>query len=174
MHIAKRFLIAITLTFTGATLGIWLVGYLNSPEYTASKAARYVGTPDQIVAYLSEVDTGPSRRGEVAETTSILGTSDGTTQWDQTTTNGAKINYHLVSENVSKKLTVGVTSASFGMTVTWNYTITPVSETVSEVNIEELLHIQNSWIRGIMVVTGRDAQLKQEHRHLADRFELGI
>jgi len=173
MNTFSKFAIAISATFTTAISGVGVIGYLNSPQYRDTKAARYVGTPDQIVSYLTEFDTGPSRRGEIKTSQPASVTENGNKRWDQTTANGAKLHYDLVSENTSQRLAVVVQSASFGMTVTWNYTITPVSPTVSEVNIEELLHVQNSWIRGIIVLTGRNAQLKQEHRHLADQFELG-
>lgn len=158
MSVIKRFVIVITLTFATGILGIALLGHFNDTTYHASKAARYAGTPEQILEYLAKVDGLDIGK-------------DGKKKWHQTTANGASIDYQIVSENAHQSLLINVKSASFGMTATWNYSLSSVTDNVTEVDIQETLTVKNEWIRGLMVLTGRDSQLKQEHRHIADGFE---
>ena len=130
----------------------------TTPPSHASKAARYAGTPEQTLEYLAKVDGLDIGK-------------DGKKKWHQTTANGASIDYQIVSENAHQSLSINVKSASFGMTATWNYSLSSVTDNVTEVDIQETLTVKNEWIRGLMVLTGRDSQLKQEHRHIADGFE---
>lgn len=171
MSVLKRFVIAITLTFSAAILGIGVLGHFSTPTYRDAKAARYVGTPEEILDYLTKVEDLPSKRGEVKKVEVLDIGPGGKKRWRQTTANGAHIDYQIVSENAQQFLSINVKSASFGMTATWNYILSGVTTNVTEVNIEETLSVKNQWIRGIMVLTGRNSQLKQEHRHLADEFE---
>ncbi len=171
MSIAKRFAIVIFLTFTTGILAIGLLGHFSTVTYTASKAARYAGTPEQILGYLTQPEERPSKHGEVKKVEVLDLGKDGKKRWRQTTANGARIEYQIVSENAHQSLSINVKSASFGMTANWNYILSSVTDNVTEVNIQETLTVKNEWVRGLMVLTGRDSQLKQEHRHLAEGFE---
>lgn len=125
-------------------IGIWGIGAASEPTYVAVKSARYRGTSNDMWAFIRKQPTE-----------NVTGVP----------------NFKIVSENVNHYLAIGVQSPNFDIHVLWEYQLTPVSKTVTETQIRETLTVKNTWIRGLLVLTGRNAQLKQEHRRLADQFE---
>jgi hypothetical protein len=144
MSAIKKFIVVLVATIFVCLLGIWVVGAISQPTYHIAKEARYAGTQDQVWAFISQEPTAnPS----------------------------TKMNYKVTSSNPSQYLAIAVQSPNFDITAQWEYRLASVSTNVTSVDISQTLTINNSWIRGVMVLTGRGSQLKQEHRRLADEFE---
>jgi len=80
------------------------------------------------------------------------------------------VTYRIVSENPTQFVAIEIESHSISMNSTWNYTIRSITANLTEVSVEQMSRVPNRWIRGIMVITGKETLLKNEHRRLAEEF----
>ncbi len=166
----KRIFFVITATIAIAAYAIWFIGWSSSETYIQTRTETYAAGQSQVWTFLTEVEKLPEKRNEIKKVELLEVDADGKKRWREYTSTGAHIDYRIASENAPQFLSVNMVSESFGMTATWNYSLSTTSPNVTQVKIVEISSVVNPWVRGLMVLSGRGTGLKQEHRHLADEF----
>jgi hypothetical protein len=172
--VIQRLLIAITVAIALGAAGIFIVGTKSNPDYLNSRTETYAASQAQIWSFLTRVENQPQKRGQVKKIELLEGSESGNKRWREYTAAGAHIDYEIASQNPNSFLSVTMVSETFGMIATWNYAITPVTRNVTQVRIVELSRVENPWVRGLMILSGRGTGIKQEHRQLADQFGFAI
>ena len=166
---AKKVLV-ITLGLIAILLGlIFLVGTVTPSTFKIHRSGKYHASQQRIWAYLTS-PTQPSKSEQVALVSLSKDPTTGLPRWKTLMNHNEFVTYRIVSENPTQFVSIEIESHSISMNSPWNYTIRSITANLTEVSVEQMSRVPNRWIRGIMVITGKETLLKNEHRRLAEEF----
>ncbi|NBV42197.1 SRPBCC family protein [bacterium] len=162
----RKVLIALGITFLIGLVGVALAGFLSQPDYKSEMTRTYALPVDDIWRHLTDIATLPERRPEVKEVIFLPPGDDGLPRWKELINAGGILICEMVARQEKKSVSIRVVYPKFNYTQTTDYILEAVDSEHTKVTIRTQSRIENSAIRAMMVISGRDTALKQEHRLL--------
>ena len=148
----------------GTVMSIMVVffvdGLVAPKEYTGSKTAQISAPPSRVWAVLTDIDSLPKNRPEIARVEVLEKDGPRAKKWIEHTDMDGFIVFERVEEIQNKKLVLKMVESSFGMTGTWTYELSGNEMTL--VTVTEKSQIASVPLRAAMTLMGRDANLKKE------------
>ncbi|MCW7491381.1 SRPBCC family protein [Leptospira sp. 2 VSF19] len=152
-------------------VGLFLaVGYFQDSKFHAETSEWLKAEPEEIWAYITDVNDLPNRRKEVVAIKILETRADGIIQkWEETPDMGGYMIFELRESIPNKLWKIELTDASFKMRGSWTYSLErKIPGTV--VTITEDSEITSVPVRGAYFLAGRDATLQKEMELIRNRF----
>ncbi|TGM72346.1 SRPBCC family protein [Leptospira mtsangambouensis] len=146
------------------------VGYFQDPKFHSKTSEWLKAEPEDIWAYITDVNDLPNRRKEVVAIKILETRADGMIQkWEETPDMGGYMIFELRESIPNKLWKIELIDASFKMRGSWTYTLErKIPGTV--VTIAEDSEITSVPVRGAYFLAGRDATLQKEMELIQNRF----
>lgn len=146
------------------------VGYFQNPKFHSETSEWLKAEPEDIWAYITDINDLPNRRKEVVSIKVLESRPDGTIiKWEETPDMGGYMIFELRESKPNQLWKIELTDASFKMRGSWTYSLErKIPGTV--VTITEDSEITSVPVRGAYFLAGRDATLQKEMELIRNRF----
>jgi hypothetical protein len=168
MKVSKIILIvlAVMISITGI---FYLMGHFASREFKGTVTQKVEASPISIWDLLNDIDGLPSRRKEITKVERMGKNEKGFERWKEHTDMGGYMVFEITELIPKEKMVVEMKESTFGMSGTWTYQLNEEGN-ATVVTVTEDSNTDNVWLRSIMTLAGRDANLKIE----VEKIEEGV
>lgn len=143
-----------------------LIGAFASKNHHGAQSAVLNAPPERVWEVLIDIEGLPKRRPEITKV-EITGINDqGYKMWREYTDMGGYIDFEIVEQVSQEKLVARMKAASFGLSGEWTYELALENTDKTRLTITEESVTDNIWLRALMVVMGRNMNIKQEFKTL--------
>ncbi len=149
-----------------------LMGFLEPKAYTNSITEELNGQQSDMWALLTNIETLPDRREDVSHVEITGQNRYGLDQWTEFTTLGSQITFEAIEKVPESRYVVRMNKSDFGMEGKWAYELSPSDmPNYFNLTITEDSYVNNTMVRSMMRLTGRDANLKHEMSTLKEALK---
>lgn len=166
----KKVIFTIAGVLIGIALAFLVVAWLAQVDFHGQRSEIVEAPPEKIWNYLTDIEGNAERRPEITRVEILSPNSIGLPQWKEYTDMGGFILFEQLEAKPFEKLVIRMNASSFGMMGVWTYEMIGSSSATS-VTISESSSIQNFFVRGLLTLIGRDANLEQEFRYMKEAVE---
>lgn len=159
-----RFFSTIVALFIISVGFVFLLGYLEPEEYSGEVKEFFPERRHIIWEGLVDVSRIPRVKNDV-ESVIILSNNRGLVTWKENLRRGGYRSYKTVEKREPYRYTVQLFESSSGLKGTWTYALKS-SDNGTIVQIIEESTLQNTWLRGIGRIRGRDTHLLQSLKEI--------
>lgn len=141
--------------------GIALLG-LETPQHFHGTLTETIHVSiDKVWAQLNDINGIPKRRAEIVKIEDQGLNALGLPQWREITDLKGHIDFEIIETLPKQKLVLHMKESSFGVSGSWTYVLQAAGQG-TQVTITEDSDTRKIWLRAIMALSGRDANLKRE------------
>lgn len=151
--------------FVALFLLLWIIGVITPVAYQGQMSATFDVPKEKVWKVLTDIETIPQRRREITDV-EILGTNEEEHKiWKEYTDLGGHIFWEVLEEVPNEKWIIKMSRSTFGMKGVWKYELRE-EQNQTILTLTEESETSRPFVRGIMTLIGRSANLKQELRSL--------
>jgi hypothetical protein len=136
---------------------LWLLGFTTQEEFQDNLIEKFEYQRIVVWDVLNNVQNFEINKKDV-ERVEIASNDRGYVSWTEYLDNGGFRKYRMVERRVLRYLSIELYDSSNGVTGTWVYELRDI-ESGTEIRITEDSVTDNTWTRGLQVISGRDVNL---------------